>query len=152
VTDSDAHNWKAGSLSETVLKFSAIIEGLASPASEVGLSEADWAPLSELVATDEFQRVGIWREEMDWQDYVEFLTLFANAKGFETTVRRITETANLVFYEIEERHIRDGQVNVVNSMSVYEFNGLGEICRLDVYIQGVVDPSVPIETLTRRRS
>ena len=43
-------------------------------------------------------------------------------------------------------------MNMVNSMSVYEFNGLGEICRLDVYIQGVVDPSVPIETLTRRRS
>ena len=68
----------------------------------------------------------------------------------ETTVRRITECSNLVFYEIEERHIKDGKVNVVNSMNAYEFDDDGKIRRLDVYIQGVVEPSVPVETLLRR--
>ena len=53
-----------------------------------------------------FQRVEhLRREEMDWQDYVEFLDSVRQCEGFETTVRRITETANLVFYEIEERQI-----------------------------------------------
>jgi hypothetical protein len=148
--DSDARARVGGSLSDRVLQFSGIIERMVVSAKEPGFSGADWSPLAELVATEEFQRVGIWREEMDWPAYVDFLSQFSTAKGFETTLRRITECANLVFYEIEERHIRDGKVNVVDSMNAYEFNDEGKIRRLDVYIQGVVEPSVPVETLLRR--
>ncbi len=150
MNDPDSRSRERGSLSDKVLEIAGIIERLVPSAKEPGFSEADWAPLAELFATDEFQRVGIWREEMDWQAYVDFMTKFATAKGFETTVRRITECANLVFYEIEERHIKDGKVNVVDSMNAYEFNAEGKVRRLDVYVQGVVEPSVPVETLTRR--
>ena len=82
---------------------------------------------------------------MNWQEYVTFLTKFASAKGFESTVRRITETSNVVFYEIEEHHIKDGKVNIVNSMNVFEFDDEAKIRRLDVYIQGIVEPSVPVQ-------
>jgi hypothetical protein len=150
MNDSDVHSRQSSSLSDRVLEYSAIIERSVRSAKEPGFREVDWAPLAELVATDEFHRVGIWREEMDWEAYVDFLNQFAGAKGFETTVRRVTECSNLVFYEIEERHIKDGKVNVVNSMNAYEFNEGGKIRRLDVYIQGVVEPSVPVETLLRR--
>ena len=147
---SDDRSHGGDSLSDRVLEYSAIIERSVRSAKEPGASQVDWAPLAGLVATDEFHRVGIWREEMDWQEYVAFLNKFVGAKGFESTVRRITECRNLVFYEIEEHHIKDGKVNVVNSMHAYEFNDDGKIRRLDVYIQGVVDPSVPVETLLRR--
>jgi len=53
---------------------------------------------------------------------------------FETSVQRITEVANLVFFEIEERHFRGG-VHVVNSMTVFDFDGNGKIRRLNVYLQ-----------------
>ncbi len=150
MNDSDDRSRERRSFSDTVLEISGIIERLVPSAKGPGFSEVDWAPLAELFATDEFQRVGIWREGMNWQAYIDFMTKFAQAKGFEITVRRVTQCANLVFYEIEERHIKDGKVNVVNSMNVYEFNDEGKVRRLDVYIQGVVEPSVPVETLTRR--
>jgi hypothetical protein len=150
MNDSDVRSRHRPSLSDRVLEFAEIIERTVRSAKEPGFREADWAALARLVVTDEFQRVGIWRETMDWPAYVDFLNRFASAKGFETTVRRITECSNLVFYEIEERHIKDGKVNVVNSMNAYEFDVDGKVRRLDVYIQGVVEPSVPVETLLRR--
>jgi hypothetical protein len=97
---------------------------------------ADWAPLAEFVAVDEFERVGTFLEVQDWQQYTEMLTQWASAtETFETTVRRISEMPGLVYFEIEERHVRGGSVNVVNSMTVFEFDEDGRIRHLDVYLQ-----------------
>jgi hypothetical protein len=97
---------------------------------------ADWAPLAEFVAVDEFERVGTFLEVQDWQQYTEMLTHWASAtETFETTVRRISEMPGLVYFEIEERHFRGGNVNVVNSMTVFEFDEDGRIRHLDVYLQ-----------------
>jgi hypothetical protein len=97
---------------------------------------ADWAPLAEFVAVDEFERVGTFLEVQDWQQYTEMLTKWASAtETFETTVRRISELPGLVYFEIEERHFRGGNVNVVNSMTVFEFDEDGRIRHLDVYLQ-----------------
>jgi hypothetical protein len=97
---------------------------------------ADWAPLAKFVAVDEFERVGTFLEVQDWQQYTEMLTHWASAtETFETTVRRISELPGLVYFEIEERHFRGGNVNVVNSMTVFEFDEDGRIRHLDVYLQ-----------------
>lgn len=97
---------------------------------------ADWAPLAEFVAVDEFERVGPFLEVQDWQQYTEMLTQWASAtETFETTVRRISEMPGLVYFEIEERHVRGGSVNVVNSMTVFEFDEDGRIRHLAVYLQ-----------------
>lgn len=98
--------------------------------------DADWAPLAEFVAVDEFERVGTFCEVQNWQDYTEMLTQWATAvDSFETTVRRISELRDRVYFEIEERHYRGGNVNVVNSMTVFEFDEDGKIRHLDVYLQ-----------------
>jgi limonene-1,2-epoxide hydrolase len=136
-----------GPLTQKVLEYAGTIERTVPAAKDDGFTDAAWAPLASLVATDVFERVGIWREVMNWQEYIAFLTKFASAKGFESTVRRITETQNSVFYEIEEHHIKDGKVNIVNSMNVFEFDDQAKIRRLDVYIQGIVEPSVPVQGL-----
>jgi hypothetical protein len=97
---------------------------------------ADWAPLAELVAEGEFTRVGTFLEVQDWRQYTEMLTQWATAiDSFETTLRRVSELANRVYYEIEERHYRGDNIGVVNSMTVFEFNDDGRIRRLDVYLQ-----------------
>jgi len=41
----------------------------------------------------------------------------------------------LVYFEVEERHFRGDDVNVVNSMTVFEFDDADKICHLDVYLQ-----------------
>jgi hypothetical protein len=64
------------------------------------------------------------------------LTQWASAtETFETTVRRISELPGLVYFEIEERHFRGGNVHVVNSMTICEFDEDGKIRHLDGYLQ-----------------
>jgi len=53
----------------------------------------------------------------------------------KTTVRRISEFGALVYYEIEERHSRGNNVNVINSMTVFEFDAHDKIRHLNVYLQ-----------------
>ena len=122
----------AGPLTRTVLAYTAAMQGLVPTVT----TAADWAPLAEFVAVDEFERVGTFLERQDWPQYTEMLTRWAAATdGFETTVRRVTESPGRVHFEIEERHRRNGTVDVVGSMTVFEFDGAGRIRRLDVYLQ-----------------
>jgi hypothetical protein len=64
------------------------------------------------------------------------LTQWAGSKGFATNLRRISELGSLVFYEVEEHHMKDGNITIVNSMNVFEFDEAGKIRHLDVYLQG----------------
>lgn len=121
-----------GPLTRKVLAYSAEIQRLV-PTVE---APADWAPLAAFVAVDGFERVGTFCEVQDWQQYTEMLTGWASATdSFEATVRRITEAAPLVYYEIEERHLRGGRAHMVNSMTVFELGDDGLIHRLHVYLQ-----------------
>jgi hypothetical protein len=135
-------------LSAKVFECERIVKDVVRAAKLPGYSQASWAPLAALIAVDEFERVGIWREVMTWQDYLEFLTQWALTKDFETSLRRITETRDTVFFEIEERHVKGGVVTIINSMNVYVFNDAGKIRRLDVYYQGRLEPSVPLKAAT----
>jgi hypothetical protein len=123
-------------LSRAVLDYESTVKRLVLAAKEPGFTAADWAPLAEFVATDDFERVGTWMEVMNWRQYAEFMTEWAKSSmGFDTTVRRVSELPGLVYLEIEERHTRPGGVAVVNSLSVYEFDDDGKIRHLDVYLQ-----------------
>lgn len=122
----------AGPLTGTILDYTQTIERLVPDVK----FPSDWAPLAEFVAVDEFERVGTFMEVQDWQQYIEMLTQWASATTkFETTVRRVSELSGLVYFEIEERHFRGDTVNVVNSLTVFEFDDAGKIRHLDVYLQ-----------------
>lgn len=121
-----------GPLAQKVVDYAQTVKRLVSAPE----APTEWAQLAELVAVDEFQRVGTFLEVQNWQQYTEMLTQWGSAsEGFDTTVRRISEVANLVYYEIEERHTRSGEVHAVNSLTVFEFNGDGKIVRMNVYLQ-----------------
>jgi hypothetical protein len=123
---------ESGPLTRRVIEYDEAMRRLVPKAKD----PADFAPLAEFVAVDDFERVGTFLEVQDWLQYTEMLTKWATATdSFETTVRRITEVGGLVFYEIEERHHRGGNVHVVNSMTVFRFDETGKICHLDVYLQ-----------------
>ena len=121
-----------GLLTRTVLDYEATIRRLVPTIT----GPADWAPLAEFVAVDEFERVGTFLEVQTWEEYTDMLTQWASATdSFETTVRRVSELDGLVYFEIEERHFRAGHVHVVNSMTVFEFDEGSKIRHLDVYLQ-----------------
>jgi hypothetical protein len=120
------------SLTDRVLEFTRTMEGLVVDAEPPD----DWAPLADFVAVGQFERVGTFRELQDWQQYTAMLTQWASSvEKFEASVERITEAANLVFFEIEERHHRDGATPLVNSMTVFDFDEHDKIRRLNVYLQ-----------------
>ena len=121
-----------GPLTQMVLEYDRALQRLVSEARDL----ADWAPLSEFIDVEHFERIGTFLEVQNWNDYIEMLTRWASVtESFETNVRRITEIRRLVFYEIEERHSRGDNVNVINSMTVFEFGANNRIRRLNVYLQ-----------------
>lgn len=76
----------------TVLQYSLVVKRLVGEAKEPGFCAESWSPLAELVAVDEFQRVGAFKEVMNWATYVEFLTGWARSAQWECEFKRITET------------------------------------------------------------
>jgi hypothetical protein len=103
-----------------------------------GFSDADWAPLENLVDMDHFRRVGVFLTERvevsNWQQYKQFITQYGGNTSWEGTLRRITEVPGLVFLELEERNTRAGATDVANTVTIYKFNPAGKLCNLDVYV------------------
>jgi hypothetical protein len=123
---------EAGPLSQKVLGYEVAMRRLV-PTVRV---QEDWQPLTEFVAVEDFERVGTFMEHQDWRAYTEMLTQWAGSiDSFETSVHRVSESGNLVYYEIEERHHRGGSVSVVNSLTVFEFGDDAKIRHLAVYLQ-----------------
>jgi limonene-1,2-epoxide hydrolase len=124
-----------GPLSRIVLEFCNLHDLIVPRAKAEGFTATGWAPMAELVATDEFKRVGAYLEVMNWSEYTAFLTQWASDTTFDSTLRRISEAGQAVFYEIEERHFRGEESIVKNVMAVFEFNERNKIRRLDIYEQ-----------------
>lgn len=127
-----ANDGAAGRLTQVVFSYERVMRELV-PTVEV---PADWAPLAEFVAVDGFERIGTFLEVQDWDQYTVMLTHWASSiDSFETSVRRISELSELVYFEVEERHRRGDVVNVVNSLTVFGFDDGANISHLDVYLQ-----------------
>ena len=122
----------------TVLEYSIVVKRLVDEAKRPGFTVDSWAPLGELVAVEKFERVGPFKDVMQWPDYVGFLTNWATSSEWECSFKRITETEDLVFLELEERSTVNDYTSSVNSISVYDFDDTGKITHVDVYLQMVL--------------
>jgi hypothetical protein len=122
-------------LARTVLQYSLLMKGLVERAKQPGFSAESFAPLAELVAVDEFERVGNFKEVMTWSEYVDFLAGWAPSARWDCSFKRITEHSRVVFLELEERATLGDFTSAVNSLSVYEFDDAGRIRHLDIYLQ-----------------
>src|SRR5579862_2825444 len=87
-------------LSRKVLQYAEGFNRVVEKIKQPGFSDADWAPLEELVDVDNFERMGVFlgdkAEVCGWQHYKSIITQYAGATSWEGTVRRITEVPNLV--------------------------------------------------------
>lgn len=129
--------------SRTILEYSLLMKRLVDEAKQPGFTADSWAPLADLVDTENFVRVGNFKEVMDWSQYVAFLTGWAGSSEWECSFKRITEAGEVVFLELEERSRIGDFSNSVNSVSVYEFDDAGKITRIDVYLQmALPDPEM----------
>ena len=133
-------------LSRIVLDYSQIMTRLVHRAKQPGWNEECWAPLAELVDTANFERVGNFKEVMNWAEYVAFLTGWAAGCEWDRSFNRITQVPGLGSLELEER-VRFGDfASAVNSISVYEFNADGKIVHLDIYLQMALPDPASLES------
>lgn len=137
----DALTLAKGPLSKLVLQYAYVMKGVVEKGKEPGFTAADWAPLAEgLVATDEFERVGNFREKVDWAQYAELLTMWAKRAVWGFTVRRVTEGDGYAILELEEyAHFGDHEENYT-TVSVYEFNAENKLNHLEIYLAKEAPP------------
>jgi hypothetical protein len=125
-------------LSRKVLQYSERFLQIVNKIKKPGFSEADWAPLEELVDLQNFQRVGVFLtarvEVSNWQQYKGFITEYGGNTSWEGTLRRITEVPGLVYLELEERNSRNSVTDIANTVTIYKFNEAGKLSNLDVYV------------------
>lgn len=131
ITTAENNTNQVGPLAQIVFKYSEMIEQRA----VAGGQPIDWAPFQELVAVDEFKRVGAYLEVMNWDECTTFLAEWAGSTRFETTVFEVTEVGRSVFFEIEERHYKGDDFIRKNVIAVFRFNEQNKIRRLDIYEQ-----------------
>ncbi len=122
-------------LSRTVLDYTLEMKRIIDAAKTPGFDAQSWEPLARYVATDEFVRVGPFKDEMTWSEYVTFLTGWAPKRHWECSFKRITEAGNMVLLELEERSEPTNPAAAANSFSAFEFDGSGQLRHLDVYLQ-----------------
>ena len=128
--------------SRTVLEYGLVTKRLVDEAKRPGFCVDSWAPLAELVASDEFERVGAFKEVMDWPSYLPTSTNWATSSGMgNARCSNITETLGAVFLELQERSRIGEFANVVNSLSVYEFTNASKIRHIDLYLQMELPPA-----------
>ncbi|WKG00750.1 hypothetical protein [Mycolicibacterium sp. HK-90] len=121
-----------------VLQYAVTTAQLVVAAKQPGFDTTGWAPLAALVAVDEFERVGNFKEVMNWDQYIAFMTNWAPAAEWTGLFKRVSEVEGVVFLELEE-HTKMGDFeSVVNSISVYEFTTDDKIRHIDLYLQMAV--------------
>lgn len=122
-------------LSRKVLDYSQAMKALLDESKKPGFDPARWEEMGAFLDTANFERVGNFKEVMDWPTYRDFLAGWAPNAEWECSFKRVTENGNLVLLELEERTTMGGAQNAVNSLSVYEFDDAGKVYHLDIYLQ-----------------
>jgi hypothetical protein len=132
------HSSEFSGNSRSVIAYSEAFTTLAEKAKQGPLTDADWEPIEQLVDVAAFVREGVFlgprAEVIDWPTYRHYVTQYGGNTAWEGTLRRITETDGRVILELTERNIRDGHIDVSNTVTIYEFNDAGKLRHLDVYV------------------
>lgn len=129
-------------LSRRALDYGLFQKRLIDRAKGPDYSSDEWEGLRAFVSED-FRRIGNFKEVMNFETMIGFLSRWCVDSHWEGSFKRISEQDNVVFLELEERVLYNGEQNVVNSVSIYEFNDRGQLRHLDVYLQATPAGSAP---------
>lgn len=125
-------------LTRVVIAYTEAFAQLVGKAKAGALSDTDWEVLEQHVDAVSFEREGVFlgpqAEVIDWLTYRSYVTQYGSFISWEGTLRHVTETPGRVILELEERNTRNGVTDVSRTVTVYEFNAIGKLCHLDVYV------------------
>jgi hypothetical protein len=107
-----------------------------------GESDQTFDALRPLIDESRFVRRGNERGgEMDWPTYRKMLGQWAVHSGrYEKTLHRVSEVGDVVYLDLDEYPTaKDGSVNPLRSISLYQFDDQDRIVSVDV-IMGFFQP------------
>jgi hypothetical protein len=122
-------------LIKIVRHWADIYEGICKRSKHAKITAADFDPIAELVATGDFHRIGVFKDEAAWPLCLEKYVQFAGTSLWSGRLRHINAVGNIVFQELEETITRPHGENVIYTMSVFEFNDDDKVRALRVYMQ-----------------
>lgn len=126
-------------LIKIVRHWADIYEGICITSQEREITAADFDPIADLIATDVFTRIGVFKDEAEWPLCLEKYVQFAGTSLWTGKLRFINAVNNIVFQELEETITRPHGENVIYTMSVFEFNDDDKVTALRVYMQQAQD-------------
>lgn len=128
---------KPGSLSARVMDLVNAMEGIIARGRKPDFdAEKDLKPLADLLAVDEFERLGPFHDCCNWDEYSKLITDWVTtSEGWRPVFKRMNESPGVVYLELDEMVTHEGNEFPFHSLSVYEFNDDGKIRRIDVYMQ-----------------
>jgi hypothetical protein len=100
-----------------------------------GTSKQSFDALLPMIDADRFVRRGNERdEEMTWPMYLAMLEQWNGSSGkYEKHLHRASEAGNVVYLDLDEfATAKDGSVNSLRSISIYEFDEADRIVAVDV--------------------
>jgi hypothetical protein len=136
MSNSNVVDTHRGEFTQRVMQLFDIMKRQVEKGKGGGVTLADWSPLADLVAVEEFERVGPFHDALDWRAYIELLSQWVNhSQGWNPVIKRITEVPGLVYVQCEEMITNGDRIDPFYSLSLYEFNDAGKIRRIEVYMQ-----------------
>lgn len=126
-------------LIKIVRHWADIYEDICKTSQKRAITAEDFDPIAALIATDEFTRIGVFKDEADWPLCLEKYLQFAGTSLWTGKLRFINVVDNIVFQELEETITRPHGENVIYTMSVFEFNDDDKVRALRVYMQQAQD-------------
>ena len=126
---------RAERLIRIVRHWADIYEEICRRSQHTEITAADFGPIAELIATNEFHRIGVFKDEADWPLCLEKYVNFAGTSLWSGKLRYIKAIDNVVYQELEETITRPHGENVIYTMSVFEFNDEDKVRALRVYMQ-----------------
>lgn len=106
-----------------------------------GTTDQTFDDLRPLIDETRFVRRGNERGEMDWPSYRAMLGQWAEHSGnYRKTLHRASEVGDVVYLDLDEYPTaKDGSVNPLRSISLYQFDAKDRIVSVDV-IMGFHQP------------
>jgi hypothetical protein len=123
-----------GPYSELALRYSFLMRDLVEKCKQPGFTPADWAPLARMVATQEFERIGNFREKVRWDQYDDLLTGWGKSTVWDFDVWRCTEGDHYAVIEMEEHATYPDRKDIYTSVSIHEYNADNKLRKLSIYL------------------
>jgi hypothetical protein len=106
-----------------------------------GTTDDNWDALLPMIDRERFVRRGNERTELAWPAYRLLLEQWGEHAGkYDKHFFRASEVGNVVYLDLDEHATaKDGSVNSLRSVSIYEFDAADKIVAVDV-IMGFHQP------------